>query len=336
MDFVFSMSNELILVVGLALLFEFLNGMRDASNIVATMIYSRAFHPRAALIITAIAEFVGPFLFGVVVARTIGGGIVDSHLLTLNSIAACLLGAIVWNLITWFFGLPSSSSHALIGGLIGAIIVSAGVTSLQWGGLNTVILGLLLSPIFGFVVGFLLLRFIYFLVQNASPRINWLFKRGQIITAVGLGLGHGTNHTQKVMGVIMISLSIGGAVDDFSVPLWVIVSTAAALALGTSVGGWRLIKTLGGKFYKVRPVHSFAAQLTSAIVIVGASLTGAPVSTTQVVSSAIVGVGSSERFSKVRWGVMRDIAVAWIVTIPASALLSAGIYWLLQYLVSLG
>jgi inorganic phosphate transporter, PiT family len=270
------------------------------------------------------------------VARTIGGGIVDSHLLTLNSIAACLLGAIVWNLITWFFGLPSSSSHALIGGLIGAIIVSAGINSLQWGGLNKVVLGLLLSPIFGFIVGFFLLRFIYFLAQKASPRINWLFKRGQIVTAVGLGLGHGTNHTQKVMGVIMISLSIGGAVDDFSVPLWVIVSTAAALALGTSVGGWRLIKTLGGKFYKVRPVHSFAAQLTSAIVIVGASLTGAPVSTTQVVSSAIVGVGSSERFSKVRWGVMRDIAVAWIVTIPASALLSAGIYWLLQYLVSLG
>lgn len=332
MDFVFSMSNELILVVGLALLFEFLNGMRDASNIVATMIYSRAFHPRAALIITAIAEFVGPFLFGVVVARTIGGGIVDSHLLTLNSIAACLLGAIVWNLITWFFGLPSSSSHALIGGLIGAIIVSAGINSLQWGGLNKVVLGLLLSPIFGFIVGFFLLRFIYFLAQKASPRINWLFKRGQIVTAVILGLGHGTNHTQKVMGVIMISLSIGGAVDDFSVPMWVVISTAAALALGTSVGGWRLIKTLGGKFYKVRPVHSFAAQLTSAAVIVGASLTGAPVSTTQVVSSAIVGVGSSERFSKVRWGVMRDIALAWIVTIPASALLSAGIYWLLQYL----
>ena len=170
MDFIFSMSNELMIVVGLALLFEFLNGMRDASNIVATMIYSRAFNPRAALILTAIAEFIGPFLFGVVVARTIGGGIVDSHFLTLNAIAACLLGAIIWNLITWFSGLPSSSSHALIGGLIGAIIISAGMSSLQWGGLNKVVLGLLLSPIFGFVVGFILLRFIYFLAQNASPR----------------------------------------------------------------------------------------------------------------------------------------------------------------------
>jgi PiT family inorganic phosphate transporter len=196
--------------------------------------------------------------------------------------------------------------------------------------LNKVILGLLLSPIFGFVVGFLLLRFIYFLAQNASPRINWFFKRGQIVTAVGLGLGHGTNHTQKIMGVIMLSLSIGGAVNEFSVPFWVIVSTAAALAIGTALGGWRLIRTLGGKFFKVRPVDSFAAQLTSAIVIVGASLTGAPVSTTQVVSSAIVGVGSSERLSKVRWGVTRDIALAWIVTIPASALLSAAIYLLIE------
>ena len=327
-----AMSTELIIVVSLALLFEFLNGMRDASNIVATMIYSRAFQPRAALMLTAVAEFIGPFLFGVVVAKTIGGGIVESHLLTLNSIAACLLGAIVWNVITWFFGLPSSSSHALIGGLIGAIIISAGVSSLQWGGLNKVILGLILSPLFGFIVGFILLRLIYFLTQSATPRINTFFKRGQIVTAVGLGLGHGTNHAQKTMGVIILSLSIGGAVDEFSVPFWVIVSTAAALAIGTAIGGWRLIRTLGGKFYKVRPVDSFAAQLTSAIVIVAASLTGAPVSTTQVVSSAIVGVGSSERLGKVRWGVTRDIALAWIVTIPVSALCSALIYLLIEAL----
>ncbi len=332
MGFGIPMSNELIIVVGLALLFEFLNGMRDASNIVATMIYSRAFHPRVALTITAIAEFIGPFLFGVVVAKTIGGGIVDSHLLTLNSIAACLLGAIIWNLITWFFGLPSSSSHALIGGLIGAIIISAGVSSLKWSGLNKVVLGLILSPLFGFIVGFFLLKLIYFLTQRATPSINTFFKRGQIFTAVGLGLGHGTNHAQKTMGVILLSLAIGSGSDDLTVPLWVITSTAAALAIGTAIGGWRLIRTLGGKFYKVRPVHSFAAQLTSAIVIVFASLTGAPVSTTQVVSSAIVGVGSSERLGKVRWGVMRDIALTWIVTIPVSAFCSAVIYLLIKAL----
>jgi len=324
--------NELTFVIALALLFEFLNGMRDASNIVATMIYSRAFHPRAALLLTAVAEFIGPFLFGVVVARTIGDGIVDAGLLTLDALAACLVGAIIWNMLTWFFGLPSSSSHALVGGLTGAIIVNAGMNSIKWNGYYKVLLGLILSPIFGFVIGFILLRLIYFLTQKASPRINTFFKQGQIITALGLGLGHGTNHTQKVMGVIMLSLSIGGVVKDFSVPSWVILSTAIALALGTAMGGWRLIRTLGGKFYKVRPVHSFAAQLTSAVVIVSASLTGAPVSTTQVVSSAIVGVGSSERFGKVRWGVTRDIALAWIVTIPASGLLSAGIYWLFQFL----
>jgi len=324
--------SPLTFVIILALLFEFLNGMRDASNIVATMIYSRAFQPRAALVITAIAEFTGPFLFGVVVAKTIGGGIVDSDLLTLNTITACLVGAIIWNLITWFFGLPSSSSHALLGGLIGAIIISAGVSSLKWNGLNIVILGLILSPIFGFVVGFLLLRLIYFLAQNATPAINVFFRRGQIVTAVGLGLGHGTNHAQKTMGVIALSLAIGGVTDGFAVPMWVIVSTAGALAVGTAIGGWRLIRTLGGKFYKVRPVHSFAAQLTSAIVIVAASLTGAPVSTTQVVSSAIVGVGSSERLGKVRWGVTRDILLAWIVTIPVSALCSALAYLLIRAL----
>lgn len=323
-------SNDLILVIGLALLFEFLNGMRDASNIVATMIYSRAFHPRAALGITAVAEFAGPFLFGVVVAKTIGGDIVDPGLLTLNAIAACLVGAIIWNLLTWFFGLPSSSSHALVGGLIGAIIISAGVSSIKLGGLNKVVLGLILSPLFGFVVGFFILRVIYFLTSRATPSINWFFKRGQIITAVGLGLGHGTNHAQKTMGVIALSLAIGGATQEFSVPFWVIVSTAAALAVGTAIGGWRLIRTLGGKFYTVRPVHSFAAQLTSAIVIVFASLTGAPVSTTQVVSSAIVGVGSSERLGKVRWGVMSDIAIAWIVTVPVSAFCSAVIYLLIE------
>ena len=327
-----AMSIELTVVVALALLFEFLNGMRDASNIVATMIYSRAFHPRAALLITAVAEFIGPFLFGVVVAKTIGGDIVDSNVLTLNAIAACLLGAIIWNMITWFFGLPSSSSHALIGGLIGAIIISAGASSIKLGGLNKVFLGLILSPLFGFVIGFLLLKVIFFLTQKASPNINKFFKRGQIVTAIGLGLGHGTNHAQKTMGVIALSLAIGSRSQGFEVPFWVIVSTAAAMAIGTSIGGWRLIRTLGGKFFKVKPVDSFTAQLTSAIVIVFASLTGAPVSTTQVVSSAIVGVGSSERLGKVRWGVTRDIALAWIVTIPVSAFCSAVIYLLIQAL----
>ncbi len=324
------MSNELILVIILALVFEFLNGMRDSSNIVATMISSRAFHPQTALGMTAVAEFLGPFLFGVTVAKTIGSDIVDSHILTLDALAACLLGAVIWNLITWFFGIPSSSSHALIGGLIGAVFVSVGLGAIKFQGLYKVLIALFASPVIGFVVGFVILRTIMFMARNATPRINDLFKNGQFFTAVGLAFSHGTNDAQKTMGIITLSLIIGGHLSAFTIPFWVIFASASTMALGTALGGWRLIRTLGGKFYKIRPVHSFATQLTSALVILSASIIGLPVSTTQVVSSAIIGVGSSERFGKVRWSVAGDILTAWIVTIPVSALFSAGIYWLIN------
>ncbi|MBI5963900.1 MAG: inorganic phosphate transporter [Chloroflexi bacterium] len=324
------MSSELLLVIILALVFEFLNGMRDSSNIVATMISSRAFHPQTALGMTAIAEFLGPFLFGVTVAKTIGSDIVDSHILTLDALIACLLGAIIWNLITWFFGIPSSSSHALIGGLIGAVFVSVGLGAIKFQGLYKVLIALFTSPLIGFVAGFIILRAILFMAQHATPRVNDLFRNGQFFTAVGLAFSHGTNDAQKTMGIITLSLIIGGHLSAFTVPFWVILASAATMAVGTALGGWRLIRTLGGKFYKIRPVHSFATQLTSALVILSASFIGLPVSTTQVVSSAIIGVGSSERFGKVRWSVAGDILTAWIVTIPVSALFSAGIYWLIN------
>lgn len=323
------MPPELILVIILAVFFEFLNGMRDSSNIVATMISSRAFQPRTALGMTAIAEFFGPFLFGVTVAKTIGSDIVDSSVLTLDALIACLLGAVIWNLITWFFGIPSSSSHALIGGLIGAVFVSVGLNVIKFQGLYKVLIALFVSPLIGFVIGFIVLRIIYFLAKNATPRINDLFKNGQFFTAVGLAFSHGTNDAQKTMGIITLSLIISGQLSSFTVPFWVIVLSASTMAIGTALGGWRLIRTLGGKFYKIRPVHSFATQMTSAVVILTASFIGLPVSTTQVVSSAIIGVGASERFGKVRWGVAGDILTAWIITIPASALFSAGIYWLI-------
>ncbi len=323
------MSPQLILVIILALIFEFLNGMRDSSNIVATMISSRAFRPQVALGITAVAEFFGPFLFGVTVAKTIGSDVVDSHLLTLEALIACLMGAVIWNLITWFFGIPSSSSHALIGGLVGAVFVSVGLNVIKVQGLYKVLIALFVSPLIGFVIGFIVLRVIYFLSKHATPRINDLFKNGQFFTAIGLAFSHGTNDAQKTMGIITLSLIIGGQLSDFDIPFWVILLSASTMALGTALGGWRLIRTLGGKFYKIRPVHSFATQLTSAFVILTASLIGLPVSTTQVVSSAIIGVGASERFGKVRWGVAGDILIAWIITIPASALFSAGIYWLI-------
>jgi inorganic phosphate transporter, PiT family len=323
------MSQELIIVIALALIFDFLNGMRDASNIVATMISSRAFSPGTALGIAAIAEFLGPFLFGVVVAKTIGDEIVQSHVITLSVIAAALVGAIIWNLITWYFGLPGSSSHALIGGMVGAVIAGAGLDAIKLGGLYKVLIALFTSPLIGFFVGFLMTRFIYFLVRGASPKVNILFKKGQLITALAMAFSHGTNDAQKTMGIIALSLVIGGVLPAFQVPFWVIAVSAAAIAIGTSLGGWRLIRTLGGKFYKIRPLHSFATQLSSAGVILAASFFGVPVSTSQIVSSAIIGVGSAERASKVRWSVAEDIVTSWLITIPASGLLAAGIYWLI-------
>lgn len=325
------MSPELTFVIILALIFEFLNGMRDSSNIVATMISSRAFRPQTALGITAIAEFFGPFLFGLVVANTIGNGIVDSQVLTLDALTACLIGTMIWNLITWFFGIPSSSSHALVGGLIGAVFASAGLDAIKFQGLYKVLIALFASPVIGFIFGFIALRIIYFLARNATPHINELFKNGQFFTAVALAFSYGANDGQKTIGIITLSLVVAGQLSDFNVPFLVILASASAMALGTVFGGWRLIRTLGGKFYKIRPVHSFATQMTSAIVVLGASFAGLPVSTTQVVSSAIIGVGSSERFGKVRWSVAGDILTTWLVTIPASALFSAGVYWLIAF-----
>jgi len=319
----------IILLIVLALFFDFLNGIHDSSNIVATMISSRAFRPHTALGVTAVAEFLGPFLFGVAVAKTIGDEVVRLDAITMEVIIAALIGAILWNLITWFFGIPSSSSHALIGGIVGAVTIGAGFGAIQLRGLEKVLVALFASPIIGFLIGFAITKVIFFLARGATPRVNKFFKNSQILTATVLAFSHGTNDAQKTMGVITLGLIINGYISKFEVPVWVIAISAGAIALGTALGGWRLIKTLGGKFYKIRPVHSFAAQISSAFVILGASLIGGPVSTTQVVSSAIIGVGSSERLSKVRWSVAGDIITAWFITIPATALVAAGIYWVL-------
>lgn len=323
------MSITIFILVGLALLFDFLNGIHDSSNIVATMISSRAFRPQTALGVTAVAHFFGPFLFGVAVAKTIGDEVVHSSSLTIEVILAALIGAILWNLITWFLGIPSSSSHALIGGIVGAVAISVGFEAIILSGLEKVLIALFFSPLIGFGFGFVVTKIIFFLARGATPRINNVFSRSQIITAVALAFSHGANDAQKTMGVITLGLVITGFIPSFEVPVWVIATSAGAIAMGTAFGGWRLIKTLGGKFYKIRPVHSFAAQIASSIIILGASFIGGPVSTTQVVSTAIMGVGSAERLSKVRWGVARDILVAWIVTIPATGLVSAGVYWLI-------
>lgn len=324
------MNTLLIIFIAVALFFDFLNGIHDSSNIVATMISSRAFRPQVALGVTALSEFVGPLLFGVAVAKTVGDGIVSSAELTIEMIMAALLGAIAWNLLTWLLGIPSSSSHALIGGLIGAVALGSGVEAVKWEGVVQVFAALFLSPFIGFGVGFVFTRLIYFLARGASPKINTFFNRSQVVTAISLALSHGANDAQKTMGVITLGLVIMGKLDSFLVPRWVMLASAGAIAIGTAFGGWRLIKTLGGKFYKIRPVHSFSSQISSSAVIIGASLLGGPVSTTQVVSSAIMGVGASERWGKVRWTVAKDILVAWLITIPSTALISGLIYWALD------
>ncbi len=323
------MDPLLITVIVLALAFDFLNGIHDFSNVVATMISSRALPPRTALTMTAVAEFLGPFIFGVAVANTIGNEVVDSEAISLQVLLAALISAILWNLFTWYMGFPSSSSHAMIGGLMGAVLMGAGWTAIKVEGLEKVLIVLFTSPIIGFVFGFIILRLIFLLAWNATPRINGFFKKGQIFTGLSFALSHGANDAQKTMGIITLALLIGGVIDTFVVPQWVIFACASMIALGTSLGGWKLIRTLGGKIFKIRPVDGFSSQLASSIVILGASLVGGPVSTTQVVSSSIMGVGAGERVNKVRWGVAQDIAAAWLFTIPATALIAAGVYWII-------
>ena len=323
------MTSLIIAVIVLALLFDFLNGIHDSSNVVATVISSRALSPRVALGMTALANFLGPFIFGVAVAETIGHEIVAAETINIQVLLAALASAIFWNLFTWYLGFPSSSSHALFGGFIGAVVIGAGWQAILLHGLEKILIALFLSPIIGFVIGFVILRIILLLSWKATPRVNVFFRRGQIITALALALSHGTNDAQKTMGIITLALVTGGYLKVFAVPVWVVIICAGMIALGTAVGGWKLIRTLGGKFYKIRPVHGFTTQLASAVVILGASLAGGPVSTTQVVSSAIMGVGAAERVNKVRWGVAQEIAMAWLLTIPATALAAAGIYWVL-------
>jgi PiT family inorganic phosphate transporter len=262
------------------------------------------------------------------VAQTIGRGIVDVTRVNEQVILVVLAGAVFWNMITWSLKIPSSSSHALIGGLLGSVSMRAGAQAVQVQGLLQILVALFASPILGFLIGFILLRLILLFSQRATPRINEFIKRSQIISAVALGLSHGSNDSQKTMGMITLALFSGGYVSSFDVPFWVTVLCATALTLGTLVGGWRLIHTTGASFYKIRAVDGFATQLSSALVIISASLAGGPVSATQVINSAIMGVGAGERANKVRWGIGRDILTAWVITIPVTGFLSAGLYYL--------
>ncbi|WP_411343823.1 anion permease [Paenibacillus sp. WLX1005] len=319
------------IVVFLALAFDFINGFHDTANAIATSVSTRALPPRTAILMAAVMNFVGAITF-TGVAKTIGGSVADPTKLDngIQIVIATLIAAIIWNLATWLFGIPSSSSHALIGALAGAVLVGAGSDSVNWSGFGTIVEGLLLSPLIAFVMGFIVMYILKWIFAKRSPHtVNKGFRTMQILTAALQSFSHGTNDAQKAMGIITFALVAAGVQDHLEVPLWVKISAATAMALGTSVGGWKIIKTMGTKIFKIEPINGFAADATSATVIFTATLTHLPVSTTHAVTSAILGVGAAKRFREVKWGLAGRIVIAWIVTIPVAAGLSGLIYLLL-------
>ena len=314
----------IFVVVILALSFDFINGFHDTANAIATCVSTRAIRPGVAIIGTAILNFIGAMI-STGVAKTIGGDIVMSpDLINEMVIISGLVGAIIWNLLTWWFGMPSSSSHALIGGMIGAIIISAGTAALNDWGILKIVLSLILSPITAIACGFLIMKIIFFICHSYKPaRVNLTANRLQIISAALMAFSHGSNDAQKSMGIITLALVSGGVIETLEVPTVVKLLCAAAMALGTSVGGWKIIRTVGGKIFKMHPIHGFAADLNSAVVILSATLLHLPVSTTHVVSGSIMGVGSAQRFKAVHWDVARSMVTAWVMTIPCTAVMGA-------------
>ena len=321
----------LLAVLGLAIAFDYINGFHDTANAIATSVSTRALKPGWAIAMSATANFVGA-LTGTAVAKTVGSGLIDTNVESQTVIAAALVGAIFWNLLTWRLGIPSSSSHALIGGLLGAALAASGFGAWKIDGIvSKVLVPLVGSPLIGFALGLTLMIVIFNVFRRAHPvRLNAIFRRLQVLSAGYMAFSHGSNDAQKTMGIMTLALVTAGVIDSFEVPLWVIITAATAISLGTAAGGWRIIKTMGTKVVKLDPVHGFAAETTAASIIFGATQLGMPVSTTHVISSAIMGVGSSDRLKTVRWGVARSIVVAWVLTLPASGAAAALAYLVLR------
>ncbi|MBO0830136.1 MAG: inorganic phosphate transporter [Streptosporangiales bacterium] len=325
----------LVLVLAISLCFDFTNGFHDAANAIATSVSTRALTPRVALALAAVMNLLGAFL-GTRVAATVGQGIIHppetEHGLVI--VFAAVAGAISWNLITWYFGLPSSSTHALIGGLVGAAL-AAGNPVLWLGVVDKVVIPMVLSPVVGLVVGYLVMLAIIWIFRNSSPaKMNRGFRLAQSVSAAGMALGHGLQDAQKTMGIIVLALVVTGYHHGFSVPVWVIVLSATAMAFGTYAGGWRIMRTLGRRIIELDPPHGFAAEATAAsILYVTAFVFAAPISTTHTITSAIMGVGATRRLSAVRWGVAGNIVVAWLLTIPAAAIVAAIVYWIVHLIV---
>jgi inorganic phosphate transporter, PiT family len=318
----------LVIVVAIALLFDFTNGFHDTANAVATTVSTRALSPRVAVLIAAIANLGGAFVT-TAVATTIGKGVIDSGLATEKTVLAAVIGGIVWNLITWWLGLPSSSSHALIGGLVGAALAQSGEHGVLWRGLaHKVVIPALWAPTIAFAGAFALLLAIFWTFQRLTPGIaNRSFRLGQLASGTWMAFTHGANDAQKTMGVIALALYSEGRIDHFYIPTWVKIAAGLAIAAGTYSGGWRIIRTLGQRVYQMEPAGGFASQLTAGAVIYGSTRYGYPLSTTHVISGAVMGSGATKRLSAVRLGVAGNIVVAWILTIPAAALVAAACYW---------
>jgi inorganic phosphate transporter, PiT family len=321
----------LVVVIVVALGFDFTNGFHDTANAVATSVSTRALSPRMAVLVAAIANLAGAFVT-TAVAKTVGKGIIDTGLATEKTVLAALLGAITWNLLTWWLGLPSSSSHALIGGLIGAALVQSGSEGVEWHGVaHKVAIPALVSPALGFAGAFVVLLLIYWVFVWLTPGLaNRGFRAGQLVSGTWVAFTHGANDAQKTMGVIALALFEAGKIDHFYIPTWVIVAAGLAIAAGTYVGGWRIMRTLGQRIFSLEPASGFAAQVSGGTVIYFATHFGFPVSTTHVVSGSVMGAGATTRLSAVRWGVAGNIVFAWVLTIPAAGLVAAALYWPVQ------
>jgi PiT family inorganic phosphate transporter len=312
--------------IAAALFFDFVNGFHDSANAIATVVGTRVLKPVYAVSIAAIANFTGPFIFGTAVAATVGKGIIQPEFSTIYVILAGLIGATVWDLITWYFGLPSSSSHALIGGLVGSALIAGGLNAIVFPGIEKTLMFMVVSPMAGFAVAFgFAIILMYYLQQSKASKVNRIFGKLQIGSSIFFSLTHGANDGQKTMGIITALLIAGGLIDSksFVVPLWVILGAAAAIALGTFFGGWRIVKTMAFRLTSLRPYQGFCAETGGGAILASMAWLGIPVSTTHAISGAIMGVGATKRFSAVRWGVGKSLIYAWIITIPASAAVSA-------------
>jgi inorganic phosphate transporter, PiT family len=324
--------TTIIIIIAIALIFDFVNGLHDAANSIATVVSTRVLSPRWAVVWAAFFNFIAFIFFGLHVATTIGKGVVHPEAVNTVVIASALLGAIVWDVFTWYVGLPISSSHALVGGLLGAAVTNVGFSAVILRGVLKICLFIFLSPLLGLVMGFIFMSLVRWLFQNSTPaKIDKHFRRLQLLSAASYSLGHGGNDAQKTMGIIAILLFTSGMLgSEFSIPFWVILSCQAAMGLGTLLGGWRIVKTMGQKITQLQPVGGFCAETAGAVMLFTTTLLGIPVSTTHTITGSIIGVGATRRLSAVRWGVAKNVVWAWILTIPAAAAVSAISYLILR------